>query len=63
MIIEYLDGINPKRSPFLGMFYLPTTPEIFPKMGFLPFYTTISVGVLGMLLTIAYCYRVLVEKR
>ena|SRR5688572_29894792 len=62
VIIEYLGSLNPSRSPILGMFYLPTTPEIFPKMGFLPYYTTIVVGILAVLFTMAYCYTLFVDK-
>jgi hypothetical protein len=63
VIVDYLDAINPTRSPFLGIFYLPTTPQVYPKMGFLPFYTIIVVGVIAALATVAYCHILFMKKR
>src|SRR5688572_23235598 len=46
VIVEYLNTVNTHQLPILGMFYLPGAPEIFPKLGFLPFYVVIAIGIL-----------------
>jgi len=62
VIVEYLNTVNTHQLPLQGMFYLPGMPEIFPKLGFLPFYVVLAVGIGGLLVTILQSYLLLVEK-
>ncbi len=62
VILDYLNAVNTHQLSLLGMFYLPGMPEVFPKLGFLPFYVIIAVGIIGLLATIVQSYVVLVEK-
>jgi len=62
VIVEYLNAVNTHQLPLQGMFYLPGMPEIFPKLGFLPFYVVIAIGIGGLLATILQSYLLLVEK-
>ena len=60
VIFDYLAAINANGLHFLRMFSLPTVPEVFPKDGYLPFYTAIvtgSVGVIGIIIFYYTLYR------
>ncbi len=62
VIMEYLNARHTQQLSMLGMFYLPGLPEIFPKLGFLPFYVILVLGVVGVLATIAQCYVILADR-
>jgi hypothetical protein len=62
VIVEYLNTVNTHQLPLQGMFYLPGMPEIFPKLGFLPFYVVVAVGIGGLMAMIVQSYLLLVKK-
>jgi hypothetical protein len=63
VIVDYVNVTSTNQLSLLGMFYLPGLPEIFPKLGFLPFYTAIGIGVVGLLATTIQWYILFADRR
>jgi len=63
VIVNYVNVISTNQLSMLGMFYLPGLPEVFPKLGFLPFYTAIVIGVVGLLATVVQWYILSADRR
>jgi hypothetical protein len=63
VIVDYVNVISTHQLSLFGMFYLPGLPEIFPKLGFLPFYTAIGIGVIGLLATVIQWYVLFADRR
>lgn len=63
VIFDYLSTLHASRLHFPDIFFLPFTPQVFPKMGFSPYYTSIALGVTGLIGIIIYCYTLFRRER
>ena len=52
VIMKYLNATNANGFHFLGRIFPPMLPEVFPKTAYLPYYTVLIIGILGVLLII-----------
>ena len=63
VIFDYISTLHASRLHFPDIFFLPFTPQVFPKMGFSPYYTSIALGVAGFIGIVIYFYTLFKSGR